>query len=423
MIIKCLGGCREVGRNAFLLQVNSPKGRENIMLDYGLKVETGETPIPAQNVDSILLSHQHLDHSGSTPTLFRKFNKNQTKIFATSECFEHVHMLLKDSMKIARLKGRPALFSQKEVDKLKRNQVKIDIGKKFSTLASNVEVLDAGHIPGSVMYLINAEGKRILFTGDYNLQDTRLLKGADISKIKNIDLLIMESTYSSREHTPRKQTEEKLLEIVKETTENGGIAIIPAFAVGRSAEVITILDKLAKKIPIFLDGMARTATKITAKYPEFLQDPTVLEKAIKDITFVKNDEDRKKALSQPSAIVTTGGCLDGGPVVHYIKRLYTREDCSMTFTGFMIPRTTGRYLQDTGRFVNEDMDLKVKIPTHYLDFSGHAGRSDLLKTVQTIRPKKVLCIHGDHCQRFATELKGRFELEAVAPMPGDVIKV
>jgi putative mRNA 3-end processing factor len=420
MIIKCLGGCREVGRNGFLLQVKENNQKENIMLDYGLKVETGETPIPAQDVDSILLSHQHLDHCGSTPTLFRENSK--AKIYATPPCFDHTHMLLKDSMKIARLKGRAPLFTQYEVNKLKENQIKIKIGEKFSTPASNVEVLSAGHIPGSVMFIINTEGKRILFTGDYNLQDTRLMKGADISKIKDIDVLIMESTYSSREHSPRKATEEKLLKIVKETIDNGGIALIPAFAVGRSAEVITILDKLAKKVPIFLDGMARTATKITANHPEFLRD-NALEKATENITFIKNQHERQQAMDQPSAIVTTGGCLDGGPIVHYIKHLYTREDCSMSFTGFMIPRTTGRYLQDTGRFVNEDMDLKIKMPINFLDFSGHAGRSDLMKTVQTIRPKKVICIHGDHCQRFATELKGRFEVEAIAPVPGQIIKV
>jgi putative mRNA 3-end processing factor len=420
MIIKCLGGCREVGRNGFVLQANSPKGKENILLDYGLKVETGETPIPPQNVNTVLLSHQHLDHCGSTPTLFR--GNNKPKIYSTEQSFEHTHMLLRDSMKIARLKGRPPLFTPFEVNELKKAQVNVEYGKSYTTSTSEIEVLDAGHIPGSSMFIVNTEGKRILYTGDYNLQDTRMLKGADISKIKDIDVMIMESTYSSREHTPRKQTEKRLLEIVKETTDNGGTAVIPAFAVGRSAEIITILDKLSKKIPIFLDGMARTATKITSKYPELLRDNT-LEKAINDITLVRNNEDRQRALSQPCAIVTTGGCLDGGPVVHYIKRLYTREDCTMTFTGFMIPKTTGRYLQDTGRFVNEEMDLKIKMKTEFLDFSGHAGRSDLMKTVQIIRPKKVVCIHGDHCQRFATELKGRFELETFAPRPGDEIKV
>jgi len=419
MILKCLGGCREVGRNGFLLQ----NKRENILLDFGMKIDTGETPIPPKDVDTILLSHQHMDHSGATPTLFRRFNKKEPKIYATSECFDHTHMLLKDSMKIARIKGRPALFTEPDVKKMAQNQVKVTYGQQFSTPSSKIDVLDAGHIPGSVMFLINSEGKRVLYTGDYNLQDTKLLKGANINNLKDIDTLIMESTYSSREHSDRAETEKKLLSIVKETVENGGTAIIPSFAVGRAAEVIAILEKISKKIPVFLDGMARQATRTTMNYPELLKDPTILERAIKNTTFIRSEKDRQKVLDQPCAIVTTGGCLDGGPVVHYIKRFYTREDCSMTFTGFMIPRTAGRYLQDTGHFVNEDMDLKMKMQMNYLDFSGHAGRSDLMKTVQTIRPKKVICIHGDHCERFATELKGRFGIETFAPVPGQVIDI
>jgi putative mRNA 3-end processing factor len=422
MIIKCLGGCREVGRNGFLIETKG-KVNENILLDYGMKVDTGETPMPAENVNTVLLSHQHLDHSGSVPVLYKDSIKKKPLLYATAEVFDHIAMLHKDSMKIARIKGRPAMFSNNELIEMKKKQVRVTYGQKFSSLNSTIEVLDAGHVPGAAMFLITTEGKKILFTGDYNLQDTRMLKGANIDGIKDVDLLIMESTYSAREHTPRKEVEERLLEIVKETVENGGIAVIPSFAVGRAAEIIMILDKLAKKIPIFLDGMARQATRTTLKYPELLRDPKALAKAAKDITFVKSPADRKRALEQPCAIVTTGGCIDGGPAVHYIKHLYTRTDCSLTFTGFMIPRTAGRYLQDTGRFVNEDMDLKIKMQMNYLDFSGHSGRTDLFKTVQMIRPKKVMCIHGDHCERFATELKGRFGIEAIAPFPGSVVKV
>ena len=88
----------------------------------------------------------------------------------------------------------------------------------------------------------------------------------------------------------------------------------------------------------------------------------------------------------------------------------------------MIPRTAGRYLQDTGRFVAEGIDLKVKMNMHYLDFSAHAGRSELFEFVRKINPKQVICIHGDYCERFATELKGR-GYEAIAPRNGDVVKL
>jgi Cft2 family RNA processing exonuclease len=92
------------------------------------------------------------------------------------------------------------------------------------------------------------------------------------------------------------------------------------------------------------------------------------------------------------------------------------------FTGFQIPRTAGRYLLDTGRYVADEVDLAVKMAIHSLDFSAHSGRTQLLEFVNKIRPKNVICMHGDYCERFATELKGRFGIETVAPKTGDVLK-
>jgi len=128
-------------------------------------------------------------------------------------------------------------------------------------------------------------------------------------------------------------------------------------------------------------------------------------------------------MNTPCVIVTTGGCMDGGPIVHYLKHLYARKDCALIMTGFQIPKTAGRYLVDTGRYVTEELDLKIGMQMYQLDFSGHAGRTELLRFVSKIRPKKVICMHGDYCQRFATELKGRFGIEAIAPKNGDVVNV
>ena len=115
--------------------------------------------------------------------------------------------------------------------------------------------------------------------------------------------------------------------------------------------------------------------------------------------------------------------LDGGPAVSYIKHLYTKPECAIILTGFQAPKTGGRYLVDTGRFVNEDMDLAVKMSVHQLDFSAHSGRTQLMEFVQKIRPDKVIAIHGDNCERFATEIRGRFGIDAVAPKIGEILKL
>lgn len=414
MKIRCLGGFREVGKNAVLIEAKE----ERILLEYGLKVETGEMPLPVKSVDSVLLAHAHLDHCGSCPSIFKRL---KPPIFSTIATFEQSHLLLKDSLKIARIKGHPRNFNERDIEKMKNNEARITYGQQFETKRALVDVFDAGHIPGSCVYVINVDNKKILYTSDFNPNPTRLLNGANID-IKDIDILIMESTYSNREHPPRKETEEKFFQCVKETIANDGIALIPSFAVGRSAEVLMVLDSLKPDFPIYLDGMGKKATEIALNYPEFIRDPRALEKALKNVKLIYSSDERKKAVKNSCAIVTTAGMLEGGPVVGYIKYLYNNPQSSIIFTGFLIPRTAGRYLLDTGRFVLEDLDLKVKMNIYSLDLSAHAGRSDLFDLVHKTNPEKVICLHGDHCHRFATELRGR-GFDAVAPHNGDTIDI
>jgi len=416
MLIKCLGGFREVGRNAVLLDTRN----EKILMDYGLKVETGETPMPVREADVILLAHPHLDHSGSIPVLFRKFS---APIYSTAATFDQTHLLWKDSIKVARLKGRPQIFDDSNTENAKRNEVRITYGQQFETASAVVDVHDAGHVTGSAMFIVEVEGKRILYTSDFNTIQTRLLNGARVDQLKDIDILIMETTYGSRDHPPRDETEKKLAEIVQNTIANNGIALIPVFAIGRAAEILMVLNAFKSNFPIYLDGMAREATDIATHYPELVRDHRALREAFERAVPLYTDDERRDAIKKPCAIVTTGGALEGGPAAMYMRHLYGRPECSLVFTGFQIPRTAGRYLLDTGRYVADEVDLAVKMAIHSLDFSAHSGRSQLLEFVNKIRPKNVICMQGEYCERFATELKGRFGIEAVAPKTGDVLEV
>jgi len=414
-LLHCLGGGREVGNNAFLLQAK----KKNIMLDFGMKVETNELPLkPPAHPDALFLSHGHLDHIGSGPALF---NKKSLKVYGTKVTADLCRMLLKDSLKIARIKKLIRKFTTADIRKFNDNWTNINYRQIVKVGDIKVQAIDAGHIPGSCMFLITIGRKKILYTGDFKMDSTRLVDGANVD-IKNIDTVIMETTYSSREHPGRAQSEKELVKLVNSTVRKGGIALIPSFAI-RAPEILLILYKNNVKHPIYLDGMAKTSAEIALKNPKFLRNSIDLKKALQQTTVIKNHLDRTDAIKKPGIIVTTGGCLDGGPIVHYIKHLYSRKDCSLILTGYQIPKTAGRYLVDTGRLVNEEVDLKLAMPIHQLDFSGHAGRKELLRFVKNIRPKTIICIHGDHCQRFATELRGRYKIEAIAPKAGDVINI
>ena len=413
MKIECLGGCREVGRNAFLLN-----GKEKILLDYGLIVEGNEIPAPVKKVDSIVLGHAHLDHCGSIPMLYRNF---KVPIYSTIATFEQAEMLLKDSLKIARIKEFVKHFGHSDIEKMNNNQVRVTYGQRLENENFSMDIFDAGHIPGSIAPLIEIDNKNILYASDFNINSTRLLNGAKIN-VKNIDALIIESTYSNRNHPDRKETERKFFETIEGTIANGGVAVIPSFAVARSAEVLMILDSFKADFPIYLDGMSREATRVALNYPELIRDPRALRKAVEDVKLIYSNDERRKIIKEPCAIVTSSGLLDGGPSVFYIKYLYNNIESSIVFTGFLIPRTAGRYLVDTGRFVTEGIDLKIKMGIHQYDFSAHCGRDDLFDFVNKIKPKKVICVHGDNCERFATELKSR-GFDAVAPKMGDVIDV
>ena len=361
MKIHCNGGFREVGRNAILVETK----KASILLDSGIHVEDGEPPLPCKKVDAILLGHAHLDHIGTLPVHYKKF---RAPVFSTAASFDQGHLLLNDSIKIARLKARPELFNHADLEKTMEHEKRVTFGQQFETNGILVDVYDAGHVPGSAIFVFEAEGKRIMYTSDFNTASTRLLNGAS-SKFKDIDVLIMENTYSNRDHPDRREQEKKLFASVNESILNEGIALLPVFAVGRGAEILMVLNSFKPKFPVYLDGMARDATEIILKYPELLRDAKELERAVERAIPLYTDEERRAAIKEPCAIVTTGGVIEGGPAIQYIKALYTRPECSINFTGYMIPKTAGRYLVDTGRFVHQGADLAVKMAINQFDFS------------------------------------------------------
>ena len=405
------GATKEVGRAAVLLDI----GSEKLLMDYGLKPtpDIVEFPKPVnEKLSGILITHGHLDHLGALPTLY---NRGQNcHIFGTEITSHFCRLLLTDSLKVSKQNGYELGYEEKDIKTLSKNYVSISYKKPFKIGNVKITAFDAGHISGSCMFLVESS-KRILYTGDFRVSDTRLIKGADI-EMDNVDVLITECTYSDREHPNREKEEMRLIEFIEETLSNDGVFLLSAFAISRSQELLLVLSDYDINAPIYLDGMAADATGIIAAYPELQKNYNELKKVMQKLNVqTVSQAGRKKIIKKPCIIITGSGMLEGGPVVDYIKKLHDKKNCSLALTGFQVPGTAGYKLMQNGIFYGDGLELKMEMNFKKFDFSSHAPRSELLQMIKKVNPEKVFCIHGDKTEEFARELKGE-GFDAVSPV-------
>ena len=408
MKLEFLGAMGSVGASGIVIE----DGSDKIVLDYGTKVREipPKFPLPVEEPKAVLLSHAHLDHSGGIPLLVKKYS---TPIYALDVTKELTELLLEDSIKVSREEGVELPFNEFDVKQTMKNFVLIGYHKPFKIGNFKITYFDAGHIPGSAMIFVESDKTNVLYTGDFNDINTRLLEKCeqDLPKVKN---LIIESTYSDREHPDRKREEKELVKMIEESISDNSPAIVAAFAVGRAQEIVIILAKHGISFPVFMDGMAKKATTIINKYKKYLREPNDLDEALKFVTYVEGRM-RRRLVKEAACIITTSGMLNGGPVVKYIEKLHKNERASLILTGWQIEGTPGRILLETGRFIHEDVNIEVKMRVKRLDFSAHAGRKSLFEFVKKLNPEKVFCVHGDHTEEFAEELR-REGFDAIAPI-------
>lgn len=418
MEIKFLGGTHEVGRIAIAVKTE----KTQVLLDYGVMInhEPGfPMHIPPKEVDAIILTHCHLDHSGAIPVFYIHGRK---PVYATKLTVELSQLLISDFI---HLSSYYLPFEYLELKTMMRNCVYLNFNEDATVGDIKFKFLNAGHVPGSVQLMIEAEGKRVVYTSDFNTVRTQLLDEA-FTDYGEVDAFIIESTYADEEHTERKKLEKEFVESVVEVVERGGTVLVPAFSVGRSQEIACVLAAHHFEYPVVLDGMAREASRIMMNHQNFFRDPKLFVDAVHSTDWVEGWRDRRKATKKSGVIISPAGMLKGGPSAFYISKVGKKAQNAVFLVSYQIPGTPGRELLEKGRCVIDGKIRKVKAQVKHFDFSSHCGASELQETVKKLEGNPVVyVVHGaeGNCEKFAKWIKKNVGFKAVAPKAGDTFAV
>ena len=401
----------EVGRAAILVETREAR----ILLDYGVKLSEPEPLFPAhvatKDLDAVIITHAHLDHSGAAPLFMLN---GDVKVYATDMTFKLCDILLRDFLKLS---GYYIPYEVLEVEELLRRGIRVGYGETVRVKDAEITFLNAGHIP------INAD-KTVLYTGDYSLKKTRLLRGLEPAP-RDVDAVITESTYALVEHPERRELERRFVSSVREVVESGGRVLVPAFAVSRSQEIMCVLEAYGFREFTALDGMAIRVLDLFLENPEYIDGYQLLYSASKHITRITDRRKRKRAAERPGVIISPAGMLKGGPAVFYAEKIAEDPYSAIFLVSFQIPGTPGARLLEEGKLIHGGVDVRVKARVEQFLFSAHSGRSELREYLRRFNPEaKIFVIHGepDSCEDLAKYAR-ETGYEAILPEKGRVYEI
>ncbi|MFA6434952.1 MAG: MBL fold metallo-hydrolase [Elusimicrobiales bacterium] len=455
--ISFFGAAGEVTGSRHLLEA----GDKKILLDCGMfqghrqeSLDKNRSfPVRPAELDAVLLSHAHIDHSGGLPLLAKKGLK--AGIYCTAATKELASIMLMDS---ARLQVADAKFFNKvhqseglrieplyneEDARLALTKFKAcDFGAEAHLAGGTISArfLNAGHVLGSAMVLVTApsgaQRRRVLYTGDLGRRASILMRSPEIPR--EVDYLIMETTYGDRLHDPVDDAEARLAAVIKRAVAEKGKVIIPSFALERAQEIILILDKMrragtALEIPVFVDSpMTVSITELFNKYKgSFSFDERFKEYAKTDkdpfgfdyINYVRTKEE-SQALNEmdgPMIIISASGMCEGGRVLHHLRNNIDKENATVLLVGYQAAGTLGRRLQDGARKVKIfglEHEVAARVEAMHF-FSSHADKGDLVAFVKGLSrpPRKIFLVHGDPADRaaFVETLKAEGITNTVCP--------
>ena len=447
-------------------------GGKRILLDCGLhqgrRKESEEKnrnlPFPGSSIDSVVLSHSHIDHSGNLPTLVR--NGFSGAIYATPASIDLCGWMLRDT---AHIQEKDAEFLNKRLEHRKAKGLEDGHVVPLYTMADAERTLplfrpvayhcpqnlasglmyvpyDTGHILGSSAVIlheaVNGSRVRLAFSGDVGRPDLPIIR--DPEPMPAAEYLILESTYGGRLHKGLDHVINKLADVVIRTAKRGGRIIVPAFAVGRTQQLVLLLHQLTNEkripnIPIFVDSpLAINVTEVHRNHPECFDEETLAYLTnhedpfgFKRLQYIREAEDSKKLndLHGPFVVISGSGMCESGRILHHLRNNIEDPRNTVLVTGFMARDTLGRKLIDKWsevKIFGEPMRVRAEISS--LDeLSAHADQKELMEWIKPLAPtlRQVFLVHGEaeQAHTLAKLLISHYNLNVVVPTPGQSFEI
>lgn len=443
--VTSLGGARQVGRSCFLLQTPVSK----VLIDCGIDVSSqGKDKYPyleapeldISTLDAVILSHAHLDHSGLIPYLYKMGYKGP--VYMTSPTRDIAALMALDFIGVAYKQAAAPLFKSTDV----RNMVKHSVTLNYNEVTDitpdiRITFYNAGHTLGSSMIHFNIGNglHNYVYSGDIKFGKTRALEAAT-SYFPRLETLQLEATYGGRDNNypPRKESEETLLNFVKQVVDEGGKILLPELGTGHAQEKMLILEDamrrgLIPKVPIYVDGMIWDINAIHTAYPDFLSNSLRAKIFADDNPFtseifkqVGSPQERKNVIEGPPCIIlATSGMLVGGASVEYLREFADSPNNGLCLSCYQPAGGVGRQIKEGAKEVKFDVNGKpelvnIKLKVISIDgFSGHSSRNELMAFVNNINPKprRVIINHGEQskCLDLASSIYKSKKMETIVP--------
>jgi metallo-beta-lactamase family protein len=394
------------------------------------------------SVDVLVLSHAHIDHSGNIPCLVK--NGFSGDIYTTSATRDLCSIMLLDS---AYIQEKDVMYVNKKRKRQGKNlfeplYTKQDVVKHEIVPGVKLTLVDAGHMLGSTHVILDIHDRetgreqRVVFSGDIGRKGIPIIRNPTLLT-EGADVLIMESTYGNRLHPPYPESEKELERIVNETYNRGGVLLIPAFAVGRTQQIVYALHKLHddKKIPhlpIYVDSpLATNTTDIFRMHPEcfdtemrdfLLNDHHTDPFGFDTLKFTANVEESKKlnTLKKPAVIISASGMMEGGRILHHLRSRISDSRNTILVTGWQAPNTLGRRVvskEPVVKIFGDEFNMKAHVEV-ITGFSGHADRDELLTWAGAMqkKPEHTFIVHGEEesSQALADSLQTGLDFKNIA---------